>query len=221
LHLFRRELQSQGLSLSQLCAVIAQRFSLTARLLPMCDEPAPTTVLTSEGEMAFQHYFVKHQCRPVVSGFRFGGAASGGLTPPIRASFADPYLEGIVLCPSNPYLSIAPILAVPGMRDALKNVHVPVMAISPIIGGAAVKGPAAKIMRELDLPVSPLQIAREYSDFIDLMLIDAEDGHLLKERTDADPVLVGAPIMMRSLEDRRALAQLCLDILRQASEDSA
>ncbi len=213
LHLLRREWQSQGMSLTQISRRLARQFGVSSELLPMCDEAAPTTVLTEMGEMSFQEYFVKYQCRPAARGFRYGAAASARLSDDVRNLFEDPGLCGIILCPSNPYLSIAPILAVPGMRECLVDTPVPVIAVSPLIGGAAVKGPAAKIMLELALPVSPLQIAREYADFLDLMLIDERDGELLAARGSSDPQLATAPIMMRAAQDRRELAQICLRAL--------
>jgi len=132
----------------------------------------------------------------------------------IRDLLDSPDLEAIILCPSNPYLSISPILAVPDLRYRLARARVPVLAVSPIIGGSAVKGPAAKIMRELGLTVSPLQIAREYGDFLDAILIDESDADLLASRQSTDPQLLTAPIMMRTAQDRRALAELCLQLLR-------
>ena len=217
LHLYRRELLSRGHSLTQVMQELAQRFGVVARLLPMCDTPAPTTVLTDEGEMPFQEYFVKQRCRPVVRGFHYGAAASAAaVTSEICRALEHNGLDGIIVCPSNPYLSVAPILAVPGMRDRLVNARVPVIAVSPLIAGVAVKGPAAKIMQELDLPVSPLQIARGYADFLDLMVIDESDAQLLGQRQPNDAQMVAAPIMMRTPADRRALASACLDILRKS-----
>jgi LPPG:FO 2-phospho-L-lactate transferase len=215
LHLYRRELQSQGMSLTQISRTLAQRFAVASDLLPMCDVPAPTTVLTDVGEMPFQEYFVKQQCRPAVRGFRYGATGSVDLTAEIRRALEDGNLDGIVLCPSNPYLSVAPILAVPGMRESLVHARVPIIAVSPLIGGAAVKGPAAKIMQELQLPVSPLEIARGYADFLDVMLIDPADAQLLALRESGDPEIEAAPIMMRTQSDRRALASICLDVLRR------
>jgi LPPG:FO 2-phospho-L-lactate transferase len=215
LHLYRRELQSQGMSLTQISRTLAQRFAVASDLLPMCDVPAPTTVLTDAGEMPFQEYFVKQQCRPEVRGFRYGATGTVGLTAEIRRALEDGNLDGIVLCPSNPYLSVAPILAVPGMRECLIQARVPIIAVSPLIGGAAVKGPAAKIMQELQLPVSPLEIARGYADFLDVMLIDPADAQLLALRQSGDPEIETAPIMMRTQDDRRALASICLDVLRR------
>ena len=131
----------------------------------------------------------------------------------VRVALTDPLLEGIILCPSNPDLSIAPILALRGMRDLLADARAPIIAVSPLIAGAAVKGPAAKIMRELDLPVSPLEIARQYGDFLDLMLIDETDAQLLGTRKAGDPAIAAASILMRTPDDRRALATVCLERL--------
>jgi LPPG:FO 2-phospho-L-lactate transferase len=215
LHLYRRELLSQGMRLTQISRTLADRFGVPGDLLPMCDAPAPTTVLTEEGEMPFQEYFVKQQCRPAIRGFRYGATGTADFTAEIRSALEDGNLDGIVVCPSNPYLSVAPILAVPGMRDCLARARVPIIAVSPLIGGAAVKGPAAKIMQELNLQVSPLEIARGYADFLDVMLIDPADTELLALREPDDPELEAAPIMMRTPYDRRALANACLDALRR------
>jgi len=215
LHLIRSELRSQGMSLTGITAVLAKRFGVAAGLLPMCDQPAPTTVATELGDLPFQEYFVKHRCAPAVRGFRYGAEHSATLPPEVCAAFDRADLEGIILCPSNPYLSIAPILAVPGMRDRLRSARVPVIAVSPLIGGAAVKGPAAKIMNELSLAVSPIEIARQYADFLDLMLIDEQDEALIGARTSEDPRVETAPILMREPADRRRLAQICLAVLRR------
>jgi len=151
----------------------------------------------------------------VVRGFRYGAGRAVDLTTEICAALDDTDLDGIILCPSNPYLSIAPILAVPGLRERLVRARVPVIAVSPIIGGAAVKGPAAKIMQELKLPVSPLEIAKHYRDFLDVMLVDEADAGLLALREAHDPALETAPIMMRTPDDRRTLAVACMDLLRR------
>jgi len=216
LHLHRRELQSQGMTLTQIARVLALEMHVPSDLLPMCDAPAPTIVLSEQGEMSFQEYFVKHRCRPVARGFRYGAEECGTLSPEIRRALQDEHLEGIIVCPSNPYLSVEPILRVPEMRELLVRAQAPILAVSPIIGGAAVKGPAAKIMHELELDVSPLAIARAYRDFVDVMLIDDQDAGLIALREADDPELETAPILMRTPEDRRRLAALCLRLLRRA-----
>jgi LPPG:FO 2-phospho-L-lactate transferase len=215
LHLYRRELQSQGMSLTAITREFARRLGVRAELLPMCDQPAPTTVLTELGELPFQEYFVKHRCAPAVRGFRYGAERTATLSAEVRAALERPDLQGIVLCPSNPYLSIAPILAVPGLQDLLVQAEAPVIAVSPLIGGATVKGPAAKIMNELALPVSPLEISRQYRDFLDLMLVDDCDRALVGAREAGDPEIETAEILMRSPADRRYLAQACLAALRR------
>jgi LPPG:FO 2-phospho-L-lactate transferase len=220
LHLYRSELRSGGMSLTRITHALARRFRLAAELLPMCDQPAPTAVATELGDLPFQEYFVKHRCAPAVRGFRYGAEGSGTMTDEVRAAFRRPDLEGIILCPSNPYLSIAPILAVPGIRDALASARVPVIAVSPLIGGSAVKGPAAKIMNELDLPVSPLEIARLYGGFLDVMLIDERDRALIEERRANDPHIEAAEILMKSPADRRRLAEACLAVLRRRRSGS-
>jgi LPPG:FO 2-phospho-L-lactate transferase len=220
LHLHRREMQAGGMTLTQISRTLAREFGVPSTLLPMCDAPAPTTVLTDRGEMPFQEYFVKHRCAPAVRGFRYGAEAGGQVTAEVRSALGDPGLEGIILCPSNPYLSIAPILAVNGLRELLARAGVPVVAVSPIIGGAAVKGPAAKIMRELGLPASPLAIARQYRDFLDVMLIDESDSSVLAARETADPELETAPILMRTLDERRELGEACLKLLRRRHHGS-
>jgi len=215
LHLRRRELQTLGMPLTQISRALARAFGVPSDILPMCDVAAPTTVVTDRGDMPFQEYFVKHRCAPAVLGFRYGTGGAIAQTDEVRGLLEDETLEGIILCPSNPYLSIAPILEVHGVRELLKKARVPVIAISPIIGGAAVKGPAAKIMRELGLPVSPLAIARHYRDFLDVMLIDEADAGAAALREESDPEMQTAPILMRTAADRRTLASTCLELLRR------
>jgi LPPG:FO 2-phospho-L-lactate transferase len=215
LHLYRSELRSRGMTLTQITRALAQRFRIGAELLPMCDQPAPTTVSTELGDLPFQEYFVKHRCAPAVRGFRYGAETSGTMPGEVRAALERPDLTGIILCPSNPYLSVAPILAVPGIRDSLIRAQVPVIAVSPLIGGSAVKGPAAKIMNELGLPVSPLEIARQYRDFLGMMLIDERDRALIAGREAGDPHIETAEILMKSAADRRRLAEACLAALRR------
>ena len=230
LHLLRREWLDDGLDPVQICARLAQRFGLHARLLPMAATPAPTTVLaasddTATGtgeaeELEFQDYFVRRRCAPVIRGFRYGASRHSTMDPRVEAEFTDPALRGIILCPSNPYLSIAPILAVPGLRRHLVQARVPVIAVSPIIGGEALKGPAAKIMRELGVTASAVNVAREYQDFLDLLLVDADDvagtTGSASIPTSADPVpMQAAPIVMTNAQDRLALAQHCLDVIQR------
>jgi LPPG:FO 2-phospho-L-lactate transferase len=170
----------------------------------MSDDPVRTIVHTSNGPMSFQHYFVRHTCKPAVTGIAFEGAAAARPNPVFLRAIAEPSLAAIVICPSNPYLSIDPILAVPGVREGLERATAPVIAVSPIIGGKAVKGPTAKIMRELGVAVTTREIYKHYQRLIDGLLIDNADA------ADADHVDVKVAVsrtLMESIDDKRNLAQ--------------
>lgn len=207
-HILRTQRLSAGESLSAVTADLAARLGITARLLPMSDQKVRTMVDTREGELPFQRYFVEQQCRPVVTAIRFEGAAEATVQPDILALLADPKLAAIVLCPSNPYLSIDPLLAVPGLRAALRASSAPVIAVSPIVGGRAIKGPTAKIMTELGLPVTVRAVADHYRDLLDGLVIDDADAG------EADhlglPVRVTGTVM-ETMDDRDRLARAVLD----------
>lgn len=215
LHLLRRHLLAQGLRMTEVTHALAERLDVPATLLPMSDAPVRTMVSTDEGELAFQHYFVRRRCEPVVKGFRFEGAERALPSPEIAMALSSPELRGVIVCPSNPYVSIGPMLAVPGLRERLKSLDVPVIAVSPIVGGKAIKGPAAKMMTELATPPSALAVARLYGDLLDAMVIDEADRALLDARRPDDPRLIVAPTVMKSTDDRVALARRCLEIVEQ------
>ena len=158
LHVFRGSALAAGETLTDVTGRIASRFGIASHILPMSDSPAPTIVETVEGALAFQRYFVQRRCEPAITAIDFAGRAAAP-TGLVLSALADPALAGIVVCPSNPYLSIDPILAVNGMKDAIRSAGVPVVAISPLVGGNAVKGPTAKIMGELGLRVDNASIA--------------------------------------------------------------
>lgn len=214
LHLLRREWQSHGWSAARVCSELAALYGVSARLLPMSNAPAPTRILTSAGELPFQEYFVKLRCAPAVSGFAYGASAQRGASCEVLATLEEEGLDGVILCPSNPYLSIAPILAVPGLRKRLAELNAPVIGVSPIIARDALKGPTAKIMRELGIDVSPLTVALEYRDFLDALLIDTADVADLPA-TAHGSTLVGDEIVMRNTHDRRRLAARCLKLLAE------
>ena len=175
LHVVRREALARGESLSKVTAALSLRLGVAHRIVPMSDEPVRTIVDTEEeGELAFQHYFVRRRCEPAVRGFRFAGAESAQPAPAVRALFDGP-IEALVVCPSNPFVSIAPMLAVRGIRESLERRRFPVVAVSPIVGGAAVKGPAAKMMRELGLQVNAAAVAKHYGDLVDGWIVDERD----------------------------------------------
>lgn len=215
LHLLRRQLLAQGLRMTQVTRVLAQRLGVPASVLPMSDQPVRTLVSTDEGELAFQHYFVRRRCEPVVKGFRFDGADRAQPSPEVIDALSSPDLRGVIVCPSNPYVSIGPMLAVAGFRGRLQALDVPIVAVSPIVGGKAIKGPAAKMMQELATPPSALAVARLYGDLIDAMIVDEADRALLDRRGPDDPRLIVAQTVMKSAQDRVALARRCLEIVEQ------
>src|SRR5207302_3418440 len=162
---------------------------------------------THDGWLDFQDYFVRLHCEPAVEEIVFTGADAARPQADFLAALADPHLRAMVICPSNPFISIDPILAVPGVRTALRACAAPVVAVSPIIGGKAVKGPTAKMMHELGLPVDAAAVAHHYRDFLDLYIADEEDAAAV---ADLDIPVVLARTLMQSLADREALARAVL-----------
>jgi LPPG:FO 2-phospho-L-lactate transferase len=213
LHLLRRQLLDRGERLTEVTRQLAARLGVEIGVLPMSDQAVRTVVATDEGELAFQDYFVRRRCEPKVTGFRFEGAARARPSPEVEAALSAAELRGIVICPSNPYVSIGPMLAIDGIRQRLEASRVPILAVSPIVAGRAIKGPAAKMMSELGGPVSGLLVARLYAGLIDGMLLDEQDHALLAQRRVDDPRLFIAPTVMRTPEYRVALARECVRLL--------
>ena len=177
LHVLRAQALARGEPLSQVTRDLAARFGIKHVILPMSDTPVRTRVKTTSGELAFQDYFVRQRCKPRVTGFRFAGARNARV-PDVLARVMRGRVDAVVLCPSNPFVSIAPILSVPAIDAWLKARTFPVIAVSPIVGGAAIKGPAAKMMRELGIKPTALEIVRHYGDAVDHWVIDQQDAKL-------------------------------------------
>jgi LPPG:FO 2-phospho-L-lactate transferase len=207
LHVLRTQRLRQGDPLSAIIRDFAAAWGIPARILPMSDDPLATRVLTPEGELDFQHYFVKRKCAPSVQAIRFVGAQGARAAPGVVEALRDESTRAILIAPSNPFLSIDPLLAVTGIRRALLETRVPVVAVSPIVAGEAVKGPTAKIMRELGLEVSADTVSRHYGDLLDGMLIDARDPP-----TALDLPHARADTLMKTLEDRIRVARAALDL---------
>ena len=203
LHIQRTESLHAGMSLSAFAAHAANKFGISAQIVPMSDNAVRTMVETEEGVLPFQHYFVRRHCDPVVRAIHFAGATEALPATGLIDLIAGSSLLATVLCPSNPYLSIDPILAVPGIAAALATAPSPVIAVSPIIGGKALKGPTAKIMRELHIAITNESIAAHYRGLIDGLVIDEADandaGHL-------DVPALTTRTMMRDMGDRERLA---------------
>lgn len=206
LHALRTTMLRGGATLTEVTHHVAARFGIEHRIYPMSDDPVRTTVHTTGGPLAFQHYFVRDRCRPSVTGFEFVGAEKARLNPGVAESLDD--LDSIVICPSNPFVSVDPLLSIPGVRDALRAAAAPVVAVSPIVGGKAIKGPTAKMMQELDVPASAAEVAAHYGDLLDGMVLDEQDAHL--HGTLPVPTVVTQTVMV-TLQDRIELARKTLE----------
>ena len=203
LHVERTRRLNAGEKLSAIIAHFAQNFGIHAQIIPMSDDPVATRVLTDEGDLAFQDYFVRRRCEPVLRSLRYVGADTAQLTDSARAAFASPDLEAIIIAPSNPWLSIDPLLAIPELRRALETAKCPRIAVTPIIGGKAVKGPTAKIMSELGTAVSPVAVADRYRGLISGFVLDERDQRLA-EQIDTELEIVDTLMMLPEDADRVA-----------------
>jgi len=206
-HVERTRRLKAGESLSAITDDFRRRLGIAAHLVPMSDDPVQTRLRTPDGWLDFQDYFVRLRCAPAISELAFAGAETARPHPEFLAALTDPALRLVVICPSNPFISIDPILAVPGTRAALRQCPAPVVAMSPIIAGKAVKGPTAKMMAELGLPVNAVTVARRYGDILDLYIADEEDGASL---AGLDMPVVLTRTLMQTLADREALARTVL-----------
>jgi len=197
-------------SLSEVTALLANRFGIAHTIVPMTDQRVRTIVDTDEGELAFQHYFVRRRAEPRFRGIRFEGVEAALPSPGFRAAIDAPDLEAVILCPSNPVLSIAPILSIPGVRKAIVSRGVPIIAMSPFIGGKAVKGPAAKIMDEIGIATTPGGLAAYYDGLLDGMVIDRADAEAQVDGV----VLYVTDTLMRGDDDQTRLATETLAFAR-------
>ncbi len=221
IHVLRSERLRRGERLTLITADLCRRLGIKAHILPMSDEPVRTIVYTPDGALAFQEYFVRLRCEVAVTGFAFDGVDRARPTAEVRAALQHPALAAIVICPSNPFVSIDPILAVPELRDLLRARNVPVVAVSPIIGGAAVKGPAAKMMRELGSEVSATAVAAYYRGLAHGVVIDEADAGLAAQIEAMEMAVRIVPTLMRSPVDRHDLALACLDFARYLAGGAA
>jgi LPPG:FO 2-phospho-L-lactate transferase len=209
-HVERTRRCASGETLSAVTADFCRRLGIAPRIVPMSDDKVRTRLRTDEGWLDFQDYFVHRRCAPAVTALTYEGAATAHAQPDVLAALRDPRLRAVVICPSNPFISIEPILAVPGMREAIATCDAPVVAVSPIIGGRAVKGPTAKMMAELGLAVNAGSAALRYGDLLDGYVVD---------HADADEAgALGIPVtmahtLMTTLDEREQLAR---DVLATA-----
>jgi LPPG:FO 2-phospho-L-lactate transferase len=210
LHIRRRQLLAEGKRLTEVTAEFRRSLGIAARILPMCDAPVRTIVHTVEGDLAFQEYFVGRRCEVAVRGFSFAGIEAASLSAEVEQALENPRLEAILIGPSNPFVSIDPILSVPGLRHRLVAARVPVVGVSPIIAGSVVKGPAAKMMLELSLDPTVVGVAEKYQGLIDNLLIDSADTGSAPAIEALGIRTVPTGIWMTGREDRRRVAQAAL-----------
>jgi LPPG:FO 2-phospho-L-lactate transferase len=206
-----------GETLSAVTQRLCTRLGVGHRVVPMSDDPVRTIVHTSGGALAFQDYFVRRRAEPPVARIEFDGAERATMSEGLRTALASAALDAVVICPSNPYLSIAPILAVAGVRAALRRKRVPVIAVSPIVAGRALKGPAAKIMRELGEEASSLGVARFYRGLIDALVLDRADENLTTPIAALGLRPIAAQTVMQDRESRVALARTVVDLAQSLS----
>jgi LPPG:FO 2-phospho-L-lactate transferase len=218
-HLLRSQLLSQGKTLSEATAEIATKLGVTARILPMSDSRVETRVMTPVGELSFEEYFVQRWYQDPVESVRFAGATDAEPAPGVLEAIRSASV--VLLAPSNPVTSIGPILAVPGIRDALCQTDAAVAAVSPIVAGAAVSGPAGILMQSQGLPVSIAGIAQAYEDFLDLLVVDNKDSRAAEEVRRNGLRVHCTETLMRSSADKANLATSVLDAIKNESAKSA
>ena len=209
-HLMRTKLLSQGCTLSEVTRIIAERFGLSSRILPMSDQRVQTRIDTPAGELSFEEYFVKRWFQDPVNSVRFAGASETVPAPGVLDTIAS--AQAVLIAPSNPVTSIGPILAVPGIREALAQTKAPVVAVSPIIGSAAVSGPAATLMAAHGLEVSIRGVAAAYQGFLDMLVAHTSDAAVAEALTTTRFQVHCANILMETQQDRSQVARTALSL---------
>jgi LPPG:FO 2-phospho-L-lactate transferase len=210
-HLYRTLRLGQGAPLSAVTAEIAAAFGLRVRLLPMSDQPVRTRLLTRRGELEFQTWFVRRRTRDAVIGVRYAGATEALPAPGVLEAIER--ARAVLVCPSNPLISIGPILAVPGIREALRATRAPVLAVSPIVAGRALKGPTARMMRSVGMAPSAAQVARLYEDFLNILVLDHSDQRLMASIEALGIQAVVTDTIMSDRRRQKALARTVLEVL--------
>ncbi len=214
IHLWRTQQLKTGMRLSHLTAALAARLGVSSHIHPMTDDPVHTMVHTDRGDLPFQHYFVRDRCEPIVSGFSFDGISAAHPNREVMQLLQHKAFGRVVICPSNPFVSIDPILQLPGLWPALRESPAPVVVVSPIVAGLALKGPAAKMMTELGMGASALEVARHYCrrypGLMDCFVIDASDATLAPAIRELGVEVAMTSTVMKSRSDKRDLARFTL-----------
>lgn len=206
LHTARSQMLRRGASLTEATAHITQQMGITHTIAPMSNDPVRTIVHCEQGDLSFQHYFVRERCEPKVNGFSFDGIADACLNPLLVDWLSE--CDGVIICPSNPFVSVDPLLKLDGFGEALQSL--PVVAVSPIVKGIAIKGPAAKMLHELNMPATAAAVANHYRGLIDGFVVDKNDKELIEQ---INVPTISTSSVMVSLQDRIDLATACVDFL--------
>jgi len=204
-HIYRTDHLRRGATLSQVADEVRRALGVAATILPMSDQPVRTKIRAKQGWLAFQEYFVKLRAKPVVREIRFEGCEESRPAPGVLEALRK--TERIVICPSNPMISVGPILAVPGIREALRERREAVLAVCPLVGGKSLKGPSDKMMRQMGLQSSALGVAKLYRDFCGTLMIDSADVRQKKAIESLGMKVVVAPTVMQTLGDKVRLAR--------------
>lgn len=216
LHLYRTNRLNEGASLSVIVQELTERFGIEVKITPMSDQPVRTMVETELGVLPFQEYFVKHRCEPKVQKVSFAGINTAVPSTNFLNGLNESDLQSVIVCPSNPFLSVEPILSLNGIRDLLGNTNIPVIVVSPIVQGQALKGPTAKMMQELGLDTDVLAIARLYKDIAQAIVIDNSDAKYKQELEDIGLNVLSTNTIMNTLDDRITLAKDIIEFSKSA-----
>ena len=212
-HVHRTQRLAKGEDLTSITKNLASSFGVEAKIVPMTNDLVYTVVETREGDLAFQHYFVRDRCLPIVKRFRFEGIKSSVINPSIKEYGEENNKSAVLLAPSNPFVSIDPIIGVPGMTEELVKMKGPKIAISPIINSKAIKGPAAKMMQELGIPSTSIEVTNHYKGLIDAVVIDHADAALSEKIEDMGIKVFVTNTVMHSLKEKITLANECLNFI--------
>ncbi len=215
-HLWRSQRLAGGDTLAAVTTELARRLGVVPRVYPMTDDSVRTTVHCAARSLPFQHYFVRERCEPAVSGFSYSGIEEARPNAEVMSLLADGYFSRVIICPSNPFVSIDPILQVPGLWSALRDTEAPVTLVSPIVAGRALKGPTAKMMSELGVPTTAAGVAahyqRGYPGLLTHFVLDSSDAKLSAEIAAQGVQVVTAETVMHNREDKRRLARALVQL---------
>jgi LPPG:FO 2-phospho-L-lactate transferase len=216
-NILRSAALQQGNLLSDITAKLSGNLGVGIPIVPMTDDTVQTIIETPDGTLDFQDYFVRQQCRPIISAIRYRGNAEARPAPLFAQYLQGNNVAAFLICPSNPYLSIDPILSLYGVRNALRENNAPVIAVSPVVAGKSLKGPTAKIMSELGVECSALEIARHYSGLIDMLVIDASDEALRPSIEACGMKVLISETVMQNNQQRCQLAGVVVDVIHDCS----